>query len=252
MKYIFVIALFFAASPLFVSAHPGNTDSSGGHYCRTNCDYWGVPWNQWHSHGGNSYRPPSNFTSPAPTVPTYKSNMDCPSYGFAYLGDCYQLPANAKKSAFSGFECNYGYEAVGFGLSKQCLPKVDNGYRIGSLISCNYGYELYINSCLKKSNSYSFGTPVLNTNTSNYSCPKNSMESVTDPSKCNCNLGYEVNSKKDSCKKISKKTNDKLCRADFGKNSQWTGKYNEETENPYCGCKKKFEWNTGQTACIKS
>jgi hypothetical protein len=35
-----------------VLAHPGNTASDGSHYCRTNCDYWGVPWNERHFHGG--------------------------------------------------------------------------------------------------------------------------------------------------------------------------------------------------------
>ncbi|MDP3093608.1 MAG: hypothetical protein Q8N16_02480 [bacterium] len=34
-------------------AHPGNTASDGCHYCRTNCDYWGVAWNQRHCHGGS-------------------------------------------------------------------------------------------------------------------------------------------------------------------------------------------------------
>lgn len=37
-------------------AHPGNTASDGCHYCRTNCDSWGVAWNQRHCHsGGSSY-----------------------------------------------------------------------------------------------------------------------------------------------------------------------------------------------------
>ena len=31
-------------------SHPGRTASDGCHYCRTNCDYWGVPWNQRHCH----------------------------------------------------------------------------------------------------------------------------------------------------------------------------------------------------------
>ena len=34
-----------------VNAHPGNTASDGCHYCWTNCDYWGVPWNVRHCHG---------------------------------------------------------------------------------------------------------------------------------------------------------------------------------------------------------
>lgn len=33
-------------------AHPGRTAADGCHYCRTNCDYWGVPWNVRHCHGG--------------------------------------------------------------------------------------------------------------------------------------------------------------------------------------------------------
>lgn len=36
----------------FVFARPGNTASDGCHYCRTNCDKWGVPWNVRHCHGG--------------------------------------------------------------------------------------------------------------------------------------------------------------------------------------------------------
>ncbi|MFA7209371.1 MAG: hypothetical protein WC120_03715 [Parcubacteria group bacterium] len=33
-------------------AHPGNTASDGCHYCRTNCDKWGVAWNERHCHEG--------------------------------------------------------------------------------------------------------------------------------------------------------------------------------------------------------
>ena len=37
-----------------VSAHPGGTDSSGGHTCRTNCPKWGLTSGQYHTHGGTS------------------------------------------------------------------------------------------------------------------------------------------------------------------------------------------------------
>lgn len=44
-----VIALVIISNFLNpLMAHPGNTDSNGMHYCRTNCDDWGVPWNQMH------------------------------------------------------------------------------------------------------------------------------------------------------------------------------------------------------------
>ena len=35
-------------------AHPGRTASDGCHYCRTNCDSWGVPWDELHCHRGSS------------------------------------------------------------------------------------------------------------------------------------------------------------------------------------------------------
>ena len=48
------------------SAHPGNTDAAGGHYCRTNCPSWGLYYGQYHFHGG--YSAPQ--TSPAPPTPS--------------------------------------------------------------------------------------------------------------------------------------------------------------------------------------
>ena len=51
---VFVIiigGLFTFYTSIF--AHPGNTASDDCHYCRTNCDYWGVAWNQRHCHGGS-------------------------------------------------------------------------------------------------------------------------------------------------------------------------------------------------------
>ena len=42
-----VLIVIFIVS---VNAHPGNTASDGCHYCRTNCDYWGVPWYVRHCH----------------------------------------------------------------------------------------------------------------------------------------------------------------------------------------------------------
>ena len=64
---IVVLGLVFAVS---VHAHPGRTAADGCHYCRTNCDRWGVPWNARHCHntGSTPAPPPSTFTpSPPPT-----------------------------------------------------------------------------------------------------------------------------------------------------------------------------------------
>src|SRR5918999_6592967 len=49
---LFFLLFLFVVSP--VEAHPGKTAADGCHYCRTNCDKWGVPWNERHCHGGGS------------------------------------------------------------------------------------------------------------------------------------------------------------------------------------------------------
>lgn len=41
--------------PYVVLAHPGRIDSSGCHYCRTNCAKWGLVDNEYHCHSGNTY-----------------------------------------------------------------------------------------------------------------------------------------------------------------------------------------------------
>ena len=46
---IFTIIAFLA--PSLAMAHPGRTAGDGCHYCRTNCDKWGVPWGKRHCHG---------------------------------------------------------------------------------------------------------------------------------------------------------------------------------------------------------
>lgn len=50
---VFALISFFIFSSR-AEAHPGRTASDGCHYCRTNCDSWGVPWNERHCHNGGS------------------------------------------------------------------------------------------------------------------------------------------------------------------------------------------------------
>ena len=49
---LFAFVFLFVVSP--AEAHPGKTAADGCHYCRTNCDAYGVPWNERHCHGGGS------------------------------------------------------------------------------------------------------------------------------------------------------------------------------------------------------
>jgi len=72
-----------------VFAHPGRTAADGCHYCRTRCDYWGVPWNERHCHGGGVvqgvqesapvYNPPTNTPVPWPTWTPVPTNTPIPS-----------------------------------------------------------------------------------------------------------------------------------------------------------------------------
>ncbi|MGE8080937.1 YHYH domain-containing protein [Peribacillus loiseleuriae] len=49
-------------------AHPGLTDSNDGHYCKTNCEKWGLSYGEYHYHNGSSSSsstPKSSTTTPA-------------------------------------------------------------------------------------------------------------------------------------------------------------------------------------------
>jgi len=37
------------------NAHPGRTASDSCHYCRTNCSFWGIEWDQKHCHRRSAY-----------------------------------------------------------------------------------------------------------------------------------------------------------------------------------------------------
>ena len=49
------ISISMIMLPISVFAHPGNTNESGCHYCRTNCAKWGLDNNEYHCHNGNTY-----------------------------------------------------------------------------------------------------------------------------------------------------------------------------------------------------
>lgn len=63
-----VIFLLTLVSVAPASAHPGRTASDGCHYCRTNCDSWGVAWNERHCHGGSTLGTASNNPEPTNTI----------------------------------------------------------------------------------------------------------------------------------------------------------------------------------------
>jgi hypothetical protein len=50
--FTFIFTLFLATES--TQAHSGRTDGSGGHYCRTNCEQYGLSYGEYHYHGGRS------------------------------------------------------------------------------------------------------------------------------------------------------------------------------------------------------
>ena len=61
MKKIFslVVTIALINSTSVVHAHPGRTDSEGGHTCRTNCtEKWGVEYNSYHFHNKETKEAP--------------------------------------------------------------------------------------------------------------------------------------------------------------------------------------------------
>jgi hypothetical protein len=66
-KSVVVILLLFM--PLIAFAHPGRTDSSGCHTCRTNCPSWGLDTGEYHCHSAKAIPQPE-----APIKSTYGAN----------------------------------------------------------------------------------------------------------------------------------------------------------------------------------
>ncbi len=50
----------------FALAHPGRTDSSGCHTCKTNCEEWGLSYGEYHCHNTPKLTPTPALT-PEPT-----------------------------------------------------------------------------------------------------------------------------------------------------------------------------------------
>jgi hypothetical protein len=65
--------------PASAVAHPGNTDSQGGHTCRTNCASWGLGNGQYHLHNRPARAPREPAPSPQPPIaPPHSSPAPIP------------------------------------------------------------------------------------------------------------------------------------------------------------------------------
>lgn len=120
-------------------AHPGNTASDGCHYCRTNCDKWGVPWNARHCHGGSSAPADTYYNNPQPSCPSNSSynttSKSCVcSTGYTPSLDknyCVKIPQNAHAviSTTDVWECNEGYGGANGACVKTSVPVINRETR---------------------------------------------------------------------------------------------------------------------------
>jgi hypothetical protein len=80
-----IIGILFFGIPTLTFAHPGRTDSSGCHTCRTNCPSWGLSYGEYHCHRSKGvvqpeepirshYDPSGGYTEPAPDYKTPATN----------------------------------------------------------------------------------------------------------------------------------------------------------------------------------
>lgn len=77
MKKLGYLVIAYLLFPSVIFAHPGRTDSSGCHTCRTNCAKWGLSTGEYHCHQAKTlpqpiepvkshYVPTGGYTTPAP------------------------------------------------------------------------------------------------------------------------------------------------------------------------------------------
>ena len=75
MRHLFLVVILLTLLPTSALAHPGRTDSSGGHTCRTNCEDWGLDYGEYHYHNGGyttPYSTPYNTPYTTPVMPSPK------------------------------------------------------------------------------------------------------------------------------------------------------------------------------------
>lgn len=51
IKLLLMVLILALILPISANAHPGRTNASGCHTCKTNCKSWGLKKGEYHCHG---------------------------------------------------------------------------------------------------------------------------------------------------------------------------------------------------------
>jgi hypothetical protein len=86
-----IAALSLAAGSVQIAeAHPGRTDSSGGHTCWTNCAKWGYEKGEYHYHNGGSSSSSSGSSNNYVSTPTKQDTTPVLTSVDVYINDVWQ------------------------------------------------------------------------------------------------------------------------------------------------------------------
>lgn len=270
IKFLFIIIFIFSFFSLdIVDAHPWRTASDWCHYCRTNCDYRWVAWNQRHCHWWSSSFSTDTYTN------TY-STFSCSQYWtMAYessTGKCscyswytwWKLLWNDYCVSYSSYcSDNYWYNSKWSYTEESCVCKDWYYFKDWSCLSfteyCTdkFWYFSYYDSFNDKCECNYWYTFVED-NFSNYSCEKITAENscidsvnwyLWTDNNCYCNTWYEWSDSSNKCVKSFDWI--KECQSIYWINSTSDNIINNDwTYN--CSCKTWYVWNWESTACISN
>ena len=130
MRKLFItISIVLLTLPFFgsyASAHPGRTDSNGGHTCRTNCAKWGLQTGEYHYHNGGGSSSSSGSKSTTTTSPPK------PSYSQADVDEGKTLgKSNGYEDGYSRSTSNSVTDTGNEGFQKGYVAGYEAGYNEG-------------------------------------------------------------------------------------------------------------------------
>src|SRR3989344_7527931 len=157
-------------------SYPGNTNPYTGNVAPGNSSTYLN--NYYNSSSGSSYSPSYYSTTPTCPINSYSSGSSCKCvYGYvARGGSC--VSGNSLCRNQLGIMSSYN------SLNNSC--ECDAGYVIGGSGFCTYKSSTYTSN---PTSVYSGSSPTEST------CPAHSSESVSDSSKCTCDVGYQLDKK---------------------------------------------------------
>jgi len=245
---IFCIAALFAM-PLTIYAHPGNTDSSGCHTCRTNCGDWGLSYGEYHCHNNTGSTQPiypvtstygaggTGYTTPAPdyAYPSYPTTPSCPS-----MSSYDSLSGNCK--CYSGYVVGTDYSGKEACVSadSKCTDSFGYGSRYNSLsekCECRYGHLFNGSKCVSESLYCSDKLGIMS-----------QYNSSTE--QCECMSGYEFNGYSCTYKKTNYSNTSTYSPYSSTPSNCPLNSHESPSDSTMCTCDTGYQINSAKNACI--